>query len=81
MTYSRGKWAARNMKLAQIDYLSTPGRAESRAEQGGEERTNTSTSCLFLPEGSSHAAIARQTADLYWEQLYPNHTRTKLHTN
>lgn len=30
MTYLDGKWAARNMKLAQIDYLSTTGGSNSK---------------------------------------------------
>lgn len=38
MTYSRGKWAARNMKLAQIDYLSTTGRVKSKPSREERER-------------------------------------------
>lgn len=42
MTYSRGKWAVRNMKLAQIDYLSTTGRPKSKPStvegEGARER-------------------------------------------
>lgn len=66
MTYSRGKWARRNMKLAQIDYLSTTGRTKSKPstveEEGGKK--SRLTSCLFLPEGRSDRPITHQIADL-----------------
>lgn len=44
MTYSRGKWAERNMKLAQIDYLSTTGRPKSKPStvegEGAEKKAD-----------------------------------------
>lgn len=89
MTYSRGKWAVRNMKLAQIDYLSTTGRPKSKpstvegegARERAKKKKSRSTSCLFLPQGSFDGAITHQIADLQLEQLYPQHTRTELYCN
>lgn len=61
MTYLDGKWAARNMKLAQIDYLSTTGGSNSKPSTmvvggmglgrggGGECREKKQIDFLFVP--------------------------------
>lgn len=51
MTYSRGKWAGRNMKLAQIDYLSTTGRPKSKPStvEGEREKKKKQIDFLFVP--------------------------------
>lgn len=52
MTYLRGKRAARNMKLAQIDYLSPTGRPKSKPStvDGQEERgKKKQIDFLFVP--------------------------------